>query len=178
MNTYGVNGGGPGDAYGISVRRGDGTIEEVAGMSDNIKIEAGSVVRIKTTGGGGWGDPLEREAEMVCADVRAGLVSEQAALEDYGVVLVKDSHHLGADLSATANRRAEMRAARGKLAMFDRGPYFEQIKRDTGINWPDGWSDPDAGCDATEVNQIRIDQTDIDEKNWPDEATAVRLRNA
>ena len=158
MNTYGVNGGGPGDAYGISVRRGDGTIEEVAGMSDNIKIEAGSVVRIKTTGGGGWGDPLEREAEMVCADVRAGLVSEQAALEDYGVVLVKDGRHLGADPSATATRRAEMRAARGKLAMFDRGPYFEQIKRDTGINWPDGWSDPDAGYDATEIDQTEIDQ--------------------
>jgi hypothetical protein len=52
--------------------------------------------------------------------------------------------------------------------MFDRGPYFAQIKRDTGINWPDGWSDPDDGCFAG----------DIDETNWQDEATAVRLRNA
>ena len=173
LNTYGVNGGGPGDAYGITVRHDDGSEQSVAGMSDNIEIEAGSVVNIKTTGGGGWGDPLQREAEMVCADVRAGLVSEAAALEDYGVVLVKDGHLLSADASATAKRRDEMREARGPLAMFDRGPYFDKIKRDTGINWPAGWSDPDEGCVATEM-----DQTKIDEKNWQDEATAVRLRNA
>ena len=168
MNTYGVNGGGPGEAYGITVRDGDGSEQTVAGMSDNVAIKAGSVVRIKTTGGGGWGDPLERETELVCADVRSGLVSEQAALENYGVVLKKDGRLLTADASATANRRAELRQARGRLAMFDRGPYFAQIKRDTGINWPDGWSDPDDGCFAG----------DIDETNWQDEATAVRLRNA
>ena len=137
-------------------------------MSDNIEIKAGSVVNIKTTGGGGWGDPLQREPEMVCADVRAGLVSEQAALEDYGVALVKDGHLLSFDQNATTGRRAEIREKRGALAMFDRGPYFDKIKRDSGINWPDGWSDPDEGCNATE----------IDEKNWQDEASPVRLRNA
>ena len=168
LNTYGVNGGGPGEAYGITIRDGDGGEPTVAGMSDNVAIKAGSVVRIKTTGGGGWGDPLERETELVCADVRSGLVSEQAALEKYGVVLKKDGRLLIADASATANRRSELRQARGRLAMFDRGPYFAQIKRDTGINWPDGWSDPDDGCFAG----------DIDETNWQDEATAVRLRNA
>ena len=137
-------------------------------MSDNVAIKAGSVVRIKTTGGGGWGDPLERETDLVCADVRSGLVSEGAALEKYGVVLKKDGRLLIADASATANRRAELRQARGRLAMFDRGPYFAQIKRDTGIKWPDSWNDPDDGCFAS----------DIDETNWQNEATAVRLRNA
>jgi hypothetical protein len=52
--------------------------------------------------------------------------------------------------------------------MFDRGPYFAKIKSDTGIEWPEGWSDPDDGCYASE----------IDETNWQDEASAVRLRNA
>ncbi|MFP6688459.1 MAG: hydantoinase B/oxoprolinase family protein, partial [Alphaproteobacteria bacterium] len=168
LNTYGVNGGGPGDAYGITIHDGDGAEQTVAGMSDNVAIKAGSVVRIKTTGGGGWGDPLERETELVCADVRSGLVSEQAALERYGVVLKKDGRLLSADAITTANRRALLRQARGRLAMFDRGPYFAQIKRGTGIQWPDGWSDPDDDCFAG----------DIDETNWQDEATAVRLRNA
>jgi N-methylhydantoinase B len=168
LNTYGVNGGGPGEAYGITVRHGDGSEQSVAGMSDNVEIKAGSVVNIKTTGGGGWGDPLQREAELVCADVRSGLVTQEAALEDYGVVLKRDGHRLIADQSATANRRAELGGKRGKLAMFDRGPYFAQIKRDTGIAWPDGWSDPDEGCYASE----------IDDTDWQDETAAVRLRNA
>jgi hypothetical protein len=38
-------------------------------------------------GGGGWGDPLERKEESVLADVRDGLVSEEAALRLYGIVL-------------------------------------------------------------------------------------------
>jgi len=159
LNTYGVNGGGPGEAYGISVRGIDGAEETVAGMSDNIDISAGSVVRIKTTGGGGWGDPLEREPDLVSADVRSGLVSEEAALEKYGVVLKKDGHRLTADASATANRRAELRQARGPLAMFDRGPYFEKIKRDTGVAWPDGWSDPDEGCFASDIFASDLEET-------------------
>ena len=70
--------------------------------------------------------------------------------------------------TATAERRTELSAARGPLAMFDRGPYFEKIKSETGIDWPEGWSDPDEGCLAS----------DIDETKWQDEAPAVRLRNA
>ena len=84
------------------------------------------------------------------------------------MVLKKDGRRLTADQTATANRRAELRQKRGPLAMFDRGPYFAHIKRDTGIAWPDGWSDPDDGCFAS----------DSDETNWQHEAPAVRLRNA
>ena len=54
LNTYGVNGGGPGNAYGITIRDGDGAEQTVAGMSDNVAVKAGSVVRITTPGGGGW----------------------------------------------------------------------------------------------------------------------------
>ncbi len=38
-------------------------------------------------GGGGYGDPREREPERVAADVRRGLVSPEAAARDYGVIL-------------------------------------------------------------------------------------------
>ena len=168
LNTYGVNGGGPGNAYGISVLHTDGSEETIPGMSDNISVEAGSVVNIRTTGGGGWGDPLKREADLVCADVRAGLVSEEAASDKYGVVLIKDGYSLSVNDGATVKRRTKLAEERGPLAMFDRGPYFKKIKNDAGIDWPVGWNDPDEGCLAS----------DIEETNWQDEAPAVRLLKA
>ena len=42
-----------------------------------------------TTGGGGWGDPLDREPELVLRDVIEGRVSRQAPQRDYGVVLTR-----------------------------------------------------------------------------------------
>ncbi len=56
-----------------------------------------------TAGAGGQGDPLDREPERVAKDVRAGLVTVDAAREDYGVVL-------GAD--GEARRRRDDRGAR------------------------------------------------------------------
>ena len=59
-------------------------------------------------GGGGWGDPLEREPAAVGRDVRNGKVSREAALNDYGVVLRDDN---SVDQPATAHARAQRRAA-------------------------------------------------------------------
>ncbi|TAK81258.1 MAG: hydantoinase B/oxoprolinase family protein [Betaproteobacteria bacterium] len=53
----------------------------------DIPLGAGDRVFIHTGGGGGYGDPLERDPELVAADVRKGFVTHAAALEDYGVVL-------------------------------------------------------------------------------------------
>jgi N-methylhydantoinase B len=50
-------------------------------------LAPGSVVELRTGGGGGFGDPLERDPERVRADVRNGYVSVEAAARDYGVVL-------------------------------------------------------------------------------------------
>jgi N-methylhydantoinase B len=50
-------------------------------------LAAGSVVELRTGGGGGFGDPLEREPEWVARDVRDGFVTIEAAERDYGVVL-------------------------------------------------------------------------------------------
>ena len=41
----------------------------------------------ETPGGGGWGDPFNRDAELVLRDVRDGVVSPEAARRDYGVVI-------------------------------------------------------------------------------------------
>ena len=69
---------------------------------------------VRWNGGGGIGDPLDRRAEKVAADVDAGLISEQAAGEVYGVVR-KDKT---VDGSATETKRTALRRARlsGELA--------------------------------------------------------------
>src|SRR2546430_1466758 len=48
-------------------------------------LRQGDVFRLDTPGGGGFGDPLEREPERVLADVREGYVSREAAEKDYAV---------------------------------------------------------------------------------------------
>ncbi len=149
LNTYGVNGGKPGSTYAVSVTDPDATGRDVPGMVDNVDVEASSVVRIVTTGGGGWGDPLDREPERVCYDVRCGVVSEDAARNDYGVALRREGASWQVDEAATTALRVEMRQGRAPLAMFDRGGYFEAKKAAGEVHWPDGWTDPDEGWLAT-----------------------------
>ena len=84
---------------------------------------AGQIVRVVTTGGGGWGDPLEREPELVQRDVIEGKVSPEAARDDYGVVLTGDGT---VDADATQTLRETMRGKRDRTpAMIDRGPGYD-----------------------------------------------------
>jgi N-methylhydantoinase B len=94
---------------------------ELPGLADDVPVEAGQVIRIVTTGGGGWGDPLEREPERVRLDAVRGLVSRDAAERDYGVVLAGEGEDLVIDEGATISRREELQGERPPLAMFDRG---------------------------------------------------------
>jgi N-methylhydantoinase B len=67
-------------------------------------LKAGDAFRIRSGGGGGYGSPLEREAEVVLEDVRQGYVSIAAAAEHYGVVI--DPQTLAIDWGATEKLRA------------------------------------------------------------------------
>jgi N-methylhydantoinase B len=60
-------------------------------MVSRKPVTRGDVVRIATGTGGGWGNPLEREATAVARDVRNGFVGLEAAQEIYGVRLDPDS---------------------------------------------------------------------------------------
>jgi N-methylhydantoinase B len=77
-----------------------------------VPVPAQSRALIQSAGGGGWGDPLERDPEMVFRDVCDGLVSVAAALDDYGVVITSpggDGSRLALDHAATdATRRQRM----------------------------------------------------------------------
>lgn len=73
-----------------------------------FSLTAGSVFAYSFMGGGGFGDPLDREPELVRADVEAGFVSIESAERQYGVI-----HCDGAvDETATAARRDAMRRER------------------------------------------------------------------
>jgi N-methylhydantoinase B len=64
---------------------GERILEEA--MGDVIDLKYGDTVTCITPGGGGMGDPLERDPEMVMNDMQNGLISPEKALEDYGVVV-------------------------------------------------------------------------------------------
>jgi N-methylhydantoinase B len=85
---------------------------------------AGQIVRVVTTGGGGWGDPLTREPELVQRDVIEGKVSAEAARADYGVALNGDDFAI--DAAATAKLRQSLQGQRDRSSgMIDRGPGYD-----------------------------------------------------
>src|SRR5439155_16347753 len=109
VNTYGLRGGKAGGRYGVAVER-DGVSEQLPGLADDVPVAPGDVIEIVTTGGGGWGDPLERDPEFVRWDVIRGVVSRAAARDDYGVVL-GEGDDPPVDMEATERLRAESAAA-------------------------------------------------------------------
>ena len=119
---WGVNGGLPGARGRKLLVRTDGTRENIPAKCDRIKVEAGDLLHFDTWGGGGCGDPLERETGKVAFDVDAGLVTVDGARR-YGVVL--DSNAV-VDEQATTRLRAQMAGVRGAVKLFDRG--FESIE--------------------------------------------------
>jgi len=74
-------------------------------------VPANTQVIISTGGGGGWGNPLERNPQKVLEDVLEGLVSPESAKKDYGVVLTpaKGPEPYALDLEATRKMREGMR---------------------------------------------------------------------
>jgi N-methylhydantoinase B len=59
--------------------------ERVVGGKASLDLSCGDVVSFQLAGGGGYGDPRERERDAVLRDVRLGLVSVEAARDQYGV---------------------------------------------------------------------------------------------
>jgi N-methylhydantoinase B len=114
---WGVNGGLPGARSSKRLVRAGGSEELLPAKCDRIKVAVGDLLYFDTWGGGGCGDPLEREPSRVQFDVAAGLVSVQGARR-YGVVLDGAGE---VDEGATLKLRATMRESRGECALFDRG---------------------------------------------------------
>jgi len=75
-----------------------------------MNMKKGDLFRHEVAGGGGWGDPLDRDPALVLRDVLNDFVSERAARADYGVVL--KGKPLAVDTAATAELRQQMRTRR------------------------------------------------------------------
>jgi N-methylhydantoinase B len=101
-------GGEPGATADSQIRRpGENEFHELYGH--RYLVPAETQVLARRAGGGGWGDPLEREAELVRWDVVEGYVSREAAQDQYGVVLKDD---LALDAKATETLRQKLRGER------------------------------------------------------------------
>jgi N-methylhydantoinase B len=132
LSCWGVAGGRAGRPFSITVDPGGPDEREVDALADAEPLAAGTVVRIRTTGGGGWGDPLERPVEEVLRDIAWRKVSVRGARDDYGVVVRGPGE---ADVAATEELRASLRAARtGEEPFFDRGPGYARLSGGAAFN--------------------------------------------
>ena len=111
LEPWGLHGGAPARSARAFILRKDGAREELPSKK-MIVLHPGDQLWEYIAGGAGHGDPLDRDAEAVLADVQDGKVSRESAREAYGVVLAGDgargrrARHQGAPRGAPARARA------------------------------------------------------------------------
>ena len=133
---WGVNGGHPGMRARKVLERADGTTEIVGNKVEDVPVKEGDLLHYITWGGGGWGDPLDRDPELVGLEIRQGLVTPEGA-KHYGVVADENGV---IDSAATEALRAEIKPKRGELPLFDYGPAIDDLRArcedETGLPAP------------------------------------------
>lgn len=112
LGPYGLAGGMAAPPYRADIDGG----ASLPGLNDDLPLPAASLLRLRTTGGGGWGDPFERDPDLVLQDVLRGLVSIESAERDYGVVVGE-------------GKVAELRRPPRQRPFVDRGPGYETLRR-------------------------------------------------
>jgi N-methylhydantoinase B len=128
LACWGVKGGKAGRPFEVTVDVGGPEERTVDALADAEVVKAGQVIRIRTTGGGGWGDPLERPYDEVERDLRWGKVSFDGARRDYGVVATGDIDSPVIDSDASDALREQLRADRDdEQPFFDRGPGYATL---------------------------------------------------
>jgi N-methylhydantoinase B len=101
--ALGARGGGPGVTAWQGMRNEDGEVSDLD-LCARIWLRPGTSLLCRCCGGGGYGDPLDREPERVAKDVRERLVSVERAAEVYGVIV--DDRGVIDDERTTAARAA------------------------------------------------------------------------
>ena len=114
QGSPGVNGGQPSDVQRQTKISTDGDGQVIGGIDEqgvwhspllsSVPFKPGETFMFESTGGGGWGNPLERDAQAVLDDVLDEYISASTAAEIYGVV-IEDAQ---VDAAATQALRADM----------------------------------------------------------------------
>ena len=130
LSCWGVNGGGPGRPFQVTIDPGGPHEREVDALADAEPVRAGEVIRIRTTGGGGWGDPFgarprpRRPRRAVAQGVGRGGAAR----------LRRRAHRVARHRRPRGRRRGDGRRAREprsgrdrRSAFFDRGPGYARL---------------------------------------------------
>ena len=102
--------------------------ERRLGKIHELHVKRGDTITLGLPGGGGYGDPLQRDPHDVLTDVQGGFVTCEAAIRDYGVVF--------ADGAVDASATEALRASRSPNAAFGFGPdreRWEQVFTDAAM---------------------------------------------
>ena len=137
--VWGIEGGLPSIPHGLTLTRAGQPAEWLGATFSDVPIGAGDTFSRPTAGGGGFGDPLERDPALVLEDVIDDYVSIERAAKDYGVVI----RAVDVDVLDYAIDDAATRTAR------------ETIRRDRA-----GWLEADPEAVAAAYRAGTIDQLD------------------
>ena len=125
--SLGIFGGYPGCNVGYTTFRDanlaalPSRLDETTGSSredcfwGSVELEPGDIQYVRFMGGGGYGDPIDRDPTLVLDDVARGLVTRSAASRIYGVSLAPDGTSV--DTESTDRRRLEIRRERAGAEM-------------------------------------------------------------
>jgi N-methylhydantoinase B len=121
--VWGIEGGLPSMPHGLSIKRAGAEQEDWLGsVFSDVPIGSGDVFSRPTAGGGGFGDPLERDPALVLEDVADDYVSIERAAKDYGIVLTVVDAEICAyavDEAATKATREAIRRQRSRWLATD-----------------------------------------------------------
>ena len=116
FGPQGALGGKDGDVNKVIVLRGETSyVPKHLSKEQDIALAPGDRVWVRTPGGGGYGDPLQRSIDAVLEDVRLERYSLAQALDFYGVVLFKRDGSLVVDEGATSESRSKMKRSLKQL---------------------------------------------------------------
>ncbi len=115
LPPFGVCGGAAGATNRFWVRRGEEPIQpsSLPGKVGGFPLRPDDLLLMESSGGGGFGDPLDRDPAAVAADIAEGYVTPAAAERDYGVIWRAS----GVDIDATRSRRETLRGSRPRVRL-------------------------------------------------------------
>ena len=100
---WGFFGGKPGKPNRAYIQDREGGEWRLVLKVDGLRVGPGARIMLLVGGGGGWGNPLERDRALVDRDIQAGYISLAAAVDDYGLDVVPQNSTV--DCPVTLTRR-------------------------------------------------------------------------